>query len=190
MNDAWLTAARETLAGYRRMIDAVLEQTDDEVLVRRPRPGMNSIAVILRHLGGNLQSRFTDFLTTDGEKPTRDRDAEMQDWPGSRAELMAWFDTGWSCFTETLEALGPADVDRTVWIRGVDHTIPDAIDRALTHVSYHIGQVMLLARLLRESDDGWNWLTVAPGESRAFNEETWGTAASRSVLGAQPKAHA
>ena len=94
-NAAWLAATTETIASYRRMIDALVAQLSDEELHRRPANDMNSVAILLRHLGGNLQSRWTDFLFTDGEKSTRNRDEEFADWKGDRESLVAYFDEGW-----------------------------------------------------------------------------------------------
>ncbi len=93
----WLTASAETIASYRKMIDAAVVQLSDDEFFARPAPHLNSVAVLLRHLAGNLRSRWTDFLTTDGEKPDRNRDAEFLDWPGDRASLLAEFDRGWGC---------------------------------------------------------------------------------------------
>src|SRR5262245_38262076 len=104
-DESWIAAARETAASYRRMIDGAVEQLSDEEFFRRPAEGVNSVAVILRHLGGNLRSRWLDFLTSDGEKPDRDRDAEFTDWPGDRASLIDYFNDGWSRLTAAIDAL-------------------------------------------------------------------------------------
>lgn len=175
----WLDATRGTIRGYRSIIDSILSQIDDEVLFRRPTPTLNSIAVLLRHIGGNLDSRWRDFLTSDGEKPDRDRDAEFEDWPGTRDELLSYFDHGWQRMTDALDALRPGDLRKTITIRGEPHRVPQAIQRSLTHLSYHVGQIALLARLLRGGDDGWRWLTIPPGGSAAHNHASWGTPASR-----------
>lgn len=184
IDDAWQTATQETVNGYRQMVDAAVEQLSDEQLVRRHANGFNSVAVILRHMGGNLQSRWTDFLTSDGEKPDRNRDAEFEDWPGTRNSLMEYFDAGWKCLTTTLDALTMDDLQSTVLIRGEKHSVQFAIVRSITHLSYHVGQIMLIARLMQqESDASWKWLTIAPNSSRDFNSETWGTSASRGIAG-------
>lgn len=182
--DPWLVATIETLDGYRRMIDGAVAQLDEDELRRRPGEGINSVAVILRHLGGNLQSRWTDFLTTDGEKPTRHRDAEFEDWTGDRASLLEYFDTGWQTMRASLAALSADDLTKTVTIRGEPHTVQLAIQRSLTHTAYHVGQIMLIARLVHSGD--WNWLTIPPGDSARHNQQTWGTAASRGVAGRNP----
>ena len=179
----WLEATKETLAGYRRLLDAAVEQLSDEQFFARPLPGMNSVATILRHLGGNLQSRWTDFLTEDGEKPDRDRDQEFADWTDTREALNDYFDQGWQRMSSTLDSLTPKDCECIVRIRGEEHTVPQAIQRSLTHISYHVGQLMLIARLAHGDDSSWRWLTIRPGGSGQHNESTWGSPASRGVAG-------
>jgi len=176
-----MKASLESIDGYRRMIDGAVKQLSDEELVRRPAEGINSVAVILRHLGGNLLSRWTDFLTTDGEKPGRNRDSEFEDWPGDRASLMQFFDRGCQAWRTSIESLTADDLTKSVTIRGEPHTVPLAIQRSLTHTAYHVGQIMLIARTVH--DGSWNWLTIRPGGSQQHNQQTWGTAASRGVGG-------
>jgi len=179
--DPWIAAALETINSHRRLVDGAVNQLSDEQLFRRPAEGINSIAVILRHLGGNLLSRWTDFLTTDGEKPSRNRDSEFEDWPGDRASLLAYFNDGWNVWRKSIESLTADDLARIITIRGEPHTVPLAIERSLTHTAYHVGQVMLIARTVHGGD--WNWLTIRPGGSQQHNEQTWGTAASRGAAG-------
>lgn len=176
----WLATLRDSLASYRRMIDATAGQLTDEELATRPAPEFNSVAVILRHLGGNLRSRWTDFLTTDGEKPDRHRDTEFQDWGGDRASLLEHFDSGWKSFEAALDLIDDTNIEQLIYIRGEAHTIPQALIRSLTHIAYHAGQIAIVARMVH--DGNWNWLTVAPGASEKFNDEVWGTSASRSVF--------
>jgi hypothetical protein len=180
--DPWIQAVLETIDSHRRMIDGAVAQLSDDELTRRPADGVNSAAVILRHVGGNLLSRWTDFLTTDGEKPSRDRDSEFQDWPGDRASLLAFFDAGWRAWRTTIESLTVNDLAKIVTIRGERHSIPQAIERSLTHTAYHVGQVLLVARLVHAGS--WNWLTIRPGGSVRHNEQTWGTPAGRGAAGA------
>lgn len=177
----WLAAVLETLDSHRRLLDGALQQLTYEEHTRRPAEGINSIAVILRHLGGNLLSRWTDFLTTDGEKPARNRDGEFEDWSEDRASLMAFFDKGWQTCRQSIESLTAEDLTKTVTIRGEQHTVPQAIERSLTHTAYHVGQIMLLARLVHSGE--WQWLTIPPGGTREHNAQTWGTAASRGAAG-------
>jgi uncharacterized damage-inducible protein DinB len=179
--DLWKSATLDVLDGYRRMIDGALKQLSDEELNRRPTDGINSIAVILRHLGGNLLSRWTDFLTTDGEKPARNRDSEFEDWSGDRASLMAFFDSGWKACRDSITALTSDDMTKSIEIRGEKHTVPQAIQRSLTHTAYHVGQIMLIARTVH--DGSWQWLTIKPGGSQQHNQQTWGSAAARGAAG-------
>lgn len=183
--DPWIAVAVETIDSHRRLIDGALEQLSDEELVRRPVEGVNCVAVILRHLSGNLQSRWTDFLTTDGEKPSRNRDAEFEDWPGDRASLLVYFNDGWQVWRKAIESLTSDDLAKSVTIRGEPHTVPQAIERSLTHTAYHVGQIMLIARLVHAGN--WQWLTIQPSGSRQHNEQTWGTAASRGAAGESPR---
>ena len=182
-HETWLHASLETVHGYRRAIDAAAEQLTDEQLFHRPNPNANSVAVLLRHLGGNLQSRWENFLTEDGEKPSRDRDKEFEDWHGDRRSLVEYFDQGWQRLVSTLESLTSKDLSKTVLIRGEPHSIPQAIQRSLTHISYHAGQILLIARMVHNNDETWDWLTIRPGTSKEHNSETWGTSASRSTFG-------
>lgn len=180
-DDKWIEAVSATVVSYRRMIDGTITQLSDAELCVRPRPDMNSVAVILRHLGGNLLSRWTDFLTTDGEKPDRQRDQEFKDWSGDRSSLLAYFNSGWDALMNAITQIDATNVDRPVFIRGERHSVADALMRSLTHLSYHAGQIALLARMVHDGE--WHWLTIPPGGSAQHNRETWGTAASRGVFG-------
>lgn len=177
----WINAVSATVASYRRMIDGSVAQLSDAELRLRPRPDMNSVAVILRHLGGNLLSRWTDFLTTDGEKPDRNRDCEFEDWDGDRDSLMAYFNSGWDALTKAIEQIEPTIIACPIFIRGERHSVADALIRSLTHLSYHVGQIALISRIVHDGE--WRWLTIPPGSSVQHNRETWGTAASRGVFG-------
>lgn len=181
ITDSWIKATIETIDSHRRLVDGAIQQLSNQELFRRPTNGINSVANILRHLGGNLLSRWTDFLTTDGEKPNRNRDSEFEDWPGDRASLIEFFDRGWQACRQSIESLSADDLTKTVLIRGEPHSVPLAIQRSLTHTSYHVGQIMLISRLVHSGD--WQWLTVRPGGSRQFNQQTWGTPASHGKAG-------
>ena len=177
----WLSTLRDSLKSYRRMIDASVQQLTDSELVARPFPEFNSVAILLRHLGGNLRSRWTDFLSTDGEKPDRFRDTEFQDWSGDRSSLLEYFDGGWKQYELVFDVLNDANIDQLINIRGEAHTIPQALIRSQTHISYHAGQIAMVARMVHDGD--WNWLTIAPQASAKFNNDAWGTSASRGVFG-------
>lgn len=179
----WLSSIEQTFRSQKTLAEKAALQMSDEAFIRRPGETFNSVAVIMRHVAGNLASRWRDFLTTDGEKPDRDRDAEFADWPGTRQELMVYWETGWRTLFDALASLTDADAARTVTIRGEPHTVALAIERSLAHSAYHVGQIVLLARLFA-GDENWQWLTIPPGGSSAHNQKTWGTAASRGVAGA------
>lgn len=132
----------------------------------------NSIAVIMKHVAGNLRSRWTDFLTTDGEKPWRDRDTEFVDDFESRDELMAFWESGWDGLFATLESLTDEDLGKTVAIRGEAHSVSLAMTRSLGHTCYHVGQIVMLARHL--AGDDWQTLTIPKGKSDEYNRANWG----------------
>lgn len=140
-------------------------------------PGLNSCAIIANHLAGNMISRFTDFLTTDGEKPDRDRDSEF-DPPAEhtaeqRATIMKRWEQGWGTLFETLGALKIDDIGKTVTIRSVSHPVHAAVARQLDHYSFHVGQINIIARQLVGTDN-WQWFTLPPGGTKAFNEKLMG----------------
>ena len=143
-------------------------QTDTDFF-RKPGEFSNSIAAIIKHVAGNLFSRWRDFLSSDGEKPDRNRDAEFvigeQD---TRPNLIAAWERGWSTLFDTLANLSDADFQKTIRIRGEPHTVYQALLRSLAHVAYHTGQIVYLSRLMQK--DGWEWITIAPGQSTQFNE--------------------
>jgi hypothetical protein len=136
---------------------------------RKPGEFSNSIAAIVKHVAGNLYSRWREFLTSDGEKPDRNRDQEFviveQD---TRTNLLADLERAWSTLFETLSTLSDADFQKTVLIRGEEHTVHQALIRSLCHVAYHTGQIIYLSRLMQK--DEWEWITIAPGKSKQFNE--------------------
>lgn len=152
---------------YKGLAEQAMAQLTDEQLVAALDAESNSIAVIVKHMTGNMRSRFTDFLTTDGEKPDRRRDEEFVDPPRTREELMAAWEQGWACVLDALEALGEDDLGKTVRIRGEAHSVMQAINRQVAHYSYHCGQIVMLAKHLNH--DGWKPLTVGRGESEEFN---------------------
>lgn len=137
--------------------DAVAQLRDEELLVTLD-PESNGVAVVMRHMAGNLRSRFTDFLTTDGEKPDRNRDAEFELAHATRASIVEDWERGWSVLFAALDALGAADLDRDVFIRGERHSVVQALNRQMTHHAYHVGQVVFLAKHFRSSD--WRTLSI------------------------------
>jgi hypothetical protein len=152
---------------YRRLGEGALGQLEDAELCDAASEADNSAAVIVRHITGNLRSRFTDFLTSDGEKPWRDREGEFGPHAVTRAELMEAWAGGWAVLFSTLATLGDDDLDRTVTIRGQPLAVREALHRSLAHTSYHVGQIVYLAKWRRGK--GWRSLSIPPGQSAAYN---------------------
>jgi hypothetical protein len=165
---AYLEEARRQFRGHKRLAEGAIAQLKDEELFIALDFESNSIAILVKHLAGNMRSRFTDFLTTDGEKPDRDRDQEFElNSATSRADVMRWWEEGWARVFATVEALKPEDVMRTVTIRGEPHTVLQAVNRQIAHYAQHTGQIVFLAKHLRSSD--WKTLSVPRGKSKEFN---------------------
>jgi len=156
---AYLTDIRVQFQKMKTLAEDALAQTSDTDLLATLDPESNSLAIVMRHMAGNLRSRFRDFLTTDGEKPDRNRDGEFEiDRPLTRAEIMDDWERGWSVLFATLDTLTPDDLLRDVFIRGERHSVIQALDRQLTHHAYHVGQIVFLAKHLRSS--AWRSLSI------------------------------
>jgi len=155
------------LRGHRRLVEKALAQVSDEAFFRTPSPESNSIAVIVKHLAGNMRSRFTDFLTTDGEKPDRDRDGEFEA-SETRDELMRAWNEGWDRLLEAVEPLSVEDLGRTITIRSEPHTVFGALNRHLAHFAYHAGQIAYVAKLW--AGDGWKTLSIPKRGSAEYIE--------------------
>ena len=169
LGQAYLEDMAFSFRKHKQMAEHAFGQLQDDEFFRRPGKGCNSVALIVKHLAGNLKSRWTDFLTTDGDKPWRDRDGEFVLGPeDSRARLLAAWEEGWDALVRTLNGLGEEDLLKRVTIRGEGHTVLQALDRALTHAAYHTGQVLYVARLVKQG--GWQWITMPPGQSRQARE--------------------
>lgn len=178
MSDAlgrdYLESTTKEFRSYKRIAEKAVAQLSDEQLHAALDPESNTVAVILRHVGGNLRSRFTDFLTADGEKPDRARDREFEEGHEPRTEVLARWEEGWGCLFSTLQSLSADDLGKTVVIRGEPHTVVKALQRALAHVALHVGQVIYLAKHL--AGPAWATLSVPRGQSDAFNaaaREKW-----------------
>jgi len=152
---------------YKNLAERPMAQVTDEQLVAVLDGEMNSIAVIVKHMAGNMRSRWTDFLTSDGEKPDRNRDAEFVDPPDTRQALLALWEEGWQCLFSALEPLSEQDLQRTITIRGEAHSVMQAINRQVAHYSYHCGQIVLLAKHFKH--DEWQSLSVPRKQSAEFN---------------------
>jgi len=163
----YLDEARRQFRGHKRMGEGAMAQLGDEDFFVTLDPESNSVAVLVNHLAGNMRSRFTDFLTTDGEKPDRFRDREFElNAATTRADVMKLWEEGWSRVFATLESLKPEDVMRTVTIRGEPHTVLQAINRQIAHYSLHTGQIVFLAKHLRSNE--WKTLSIPRGKSEDY----------------------
>jgi hypothetical protein len=152
---------------YKKMTERALAQVSDEQLTATLDPEMNCIAQIVKHMAGNMRSRWTDFLTTDGEKPNRNRDSEFVDAPATREELLTLWEDGWRHVFQALEPLSDEDLGRTVQIRSEPHSVMQAINRQIAHYAIHCGQIVLLAKHF--TSDHWQSLTVPRNKSAEFN---------------------
>lgn len=165
---AYLKEALRSLRGHKRLAEGAMEQVTDEEFFRQLDPEANSIAILVKHMAGNMRSRFTDFLTSDGEKPDRKRDQEfLLDAGTTRAEVMRWWEAGWTCVFAAIQPLQPEDLARTVTIRGDAHSVLMAIHRQVAHYAYHVGQIVLLAKHLRGAE--WKSLSIPRGMSEEFS---------------------
>jgi uncharacterized damage-inducible protein DinB len=158
---------RDEYARYRTIGEKALAQVPDEALNEILAPDGNSIAMLVRHLSGNLRSRFTDFLESDGEKPWRERDEEFRDRTYSRSEVDALWADGWGVLERALGALADEQFSRTVTIRGQPLTVHQALCRSVTHTAYHVGQLVLLARVYAAGD--WKWISIPKHRSQEYN---------------------
>jgi hypothetical protein len=166
---SYLQDSRDLFRHSKKLADAAIAQVSDADLTRTLDPEMNPIAIVMKHMAGNMISRWTDFLASDGEKPNRDRDGEFEHPPATRAELLALWERGWDCLFHALDSLTDADLTRTVMIRGEAHSVMQAIHRQVAHLSYHTGQIVLLAKHFQSAN--WKSLSVPRGQSRQFNEK-------------------
>jgi hypothetical protein len=168
----FMAAIINAFEANKRLADRAVEQVPDDRLHTALDASTNSVAVIMKHVAGNLMSRWTDFLTADGEKPWRNRDDEFVDTFRSREEVLEYWERGWACLLTTLKSLKPEDLGRTVLIRGEPHSVPQAQERSLGHTCYHVGQIVQVARI--HAGEKWKTLTIPRGGSEQFNKANWG----------------
>jgi hypothetical protein len=172
MRDIYLADIRRAFRNYRRLAETALVQVEDAQLSETLGNDDNSLAIVMQHIAGNLRSRFTDFLTADGEKPDRHRDAEFESRPDtSRDALMADWNTAWDVLLHELDALTPTDLDRTIHIRREPFAVVEALDRSVTHTAYHVGQIVFLAKHL--AGPNWTSLSIPRGKSSEFGVGTF-----------------
>lgn len=168
MNNGYLTSAIKQFEYYRSLGEKAFDQLTDEALFWQYNENSNSIATIVKHLWGNMLSRWTDFLTTDGEKEWRQRDAEFENSITTRPEMMDKWKEGWDCLLDTLQSLKEEDLNKIIYIRNQGHTVEEAINRQLAHYPYHVGQIVYVAKMAAGE---WNSLSIPRGQSQIYNAE-------------------
>jgi hypothetical protein len=168
MNTNYLQTVIKQFEYYKRLGEKTFAQLKDEQLFWQHNLNSNSIATIVKHLSGNMRSRWTDFLSSDGEKDWRDREAEFDNDISSREEMLKMWNDGWGVCLDTLRLIQAEDLDKTIFIRNQGHTVMEAINRQLAHYPYHIGQIVYIGKMLSEN---WTSLSIPRGASREFNSE-------------------
>ncbi|WP_420150051.1 DUF1572 domain-containing protein [Spirosoma sp.] len=169
MENDYLESARKQFEYYKMLGEKTIEQLPDDALFWQYNSESNSIATIVKHLWGNMLSRWTDFLTTDGEKAWRDREAEFENDITTRQELLARWKEGWDCLFDALNTLTEADLTKIAYIRNMGHTVLEAINRQLAHYPYHIGQIVFIGKMVCDND--WQSLSIPRGKSKAYNDD-------------------
>jgi hypothetical protein len=166
---SYLESVKKQFLYYKMLGEKAMEQLEPEQLFVSINEDTNSIAVIVKHLSGNMLSRWTDFLTTDGEKETRNRDAEFENDLHTKEEVLATWNAGWDCFFAALDSLQPEQLSDIIYIRNEGHTVIEAINRQLAHYPYHIGQIVFYAKQLKNSD--WDSLSIPKNKSNSYNAD-------------------
>lgn len=169
INDQYLESVKKQFLYYKTLGEKAIDQLEPEQLFISVNEDTNSIAVIIKHLWGNMLSRWTDFLTTDGEKPWRERDAEFENDLKDKAELLKKWNEGWECLFKTLNSLEPNQLSQIIYIRNEGHTVIEAINRQLAHYPYHVGQIMFYAKQLKKGK--WNSLSIPKNKSAEYNSD-------------------
>lgn len=169
MASDYLSSSLKQFENYKALGEKTFAQLSDEQLFWQYNSESNSIGTIVKHLWGNMLSRWTDFLTTDGEKEWRQRDAEFENDITTREELLAKWNEGWSCFFNAVKPLRESDLTRKIYIRGEEHTVLEAINRQLTHYPYHVGQIVFIGKMV--CNENWRSLSIPKGQSKQFNQD-------------------
>ncbi|MFB9094945.1 MULTISPECIES: DUF1572 family protein [Flavobacterium] len=169
INNIYLASVKKQMLYYKTIAEKAMDQLDENQLFTTVNEDTNSIATIIKHMHGNMLSRWTDFLTTDGEKEWRKRDAEFDNPDNSKTELLQLWNEGWDCFFKAINALQPEDLSKIIYIRNEGQTALDAINRQLAHYPYHIGQIVFYAKMLKQSD--WNSLSIPKNKSNDYNAD-------------------
>ena len=169
MQANYLESVKKQFAYYKLLGDKTFEQLQDEDLFWQYNPESNSIGITVNHIWGNMKSRWTDFLTSDGEKTWRNREQEFEDVIKTRAELLEKWEDGWKCLFTALDSIDADNFSTDVYIRNQGHSIVEAVNRQLAHYAYHIGQVVYIGRMIKGSE--WKSLSIPKGKSKEFNKE-------------------
>ncbi len=174
MKNNYLESVKKQFAYYKMLGEKTFDQLEDKQIFWQTDPEANSIAIIVNHLWGNMKSRWTDFLSTDGEKTWRNRDLEFESVIKTRTELDEKWTDGWNCLFEALESINEDNFETEIYIRNQGHTVVEAINRQLAHYAYHIGQIVLIGRMLKGKE--WKSLSIPKGESKGYNKEKFAKA--------------
>ena len=169
MEKKYLESTKKLFTYYKKLGDDAIAQVADEKLFFQPTEDSNSIAIIVQHIAGNMLSRWTDFLTTDGEKDWRNRDAEFETNITNRQEMLEYWNKGWNCLFDAINSLTETDLEKTIYIRNEGHTVVEAINRQLAHYPYHVGQIIFLAKML--STNEWKSLSIPKNKSQDYNQD-------------------
>jgi len=167
--DTYLNSVLKQFKYYENLGMRTMEQLSESELLKEPASGVNSISIIVKHLHGNMLSRWTDFLTTDGEKEFRDRDGEFEQSLDSRSDIYSAWNEGWSCLFNALKSLSDSDLNKVVYIRNQGHSVIEALNRQLCHYAYHIGQIAFIGKIFKGDD--WISLSIPRNKSKAYNAD-------------------
>ncbi len=169
INNIYLESVKKQMLYYKTIAEKAMEQLSEEQLFVSVNEDTNSIANIVKHMSGNMISRWTDFLTSDGEKPWRERDTEFESFKTSKKDLLEIWDKGWECFFNAINSLEPEQLSQIIYIRNEGQTALDAINRQLAHYPYHIGQIVFYAKMLKKGD--WDSLSIPKNKSNEYNSD-------------------
>lgn len=169
INSTYLESVKKQSLYYKTIGEKAIDQLEPQQIFFSANEDTNSIAVIIKHLAGNMHSRWTHFLTTDGEKEWRNRDSEFEEILTTKEEIMQVWENGWACFFEALNSLQPHQLSDIIYIRNEGHTVVDALNRQLAHYPYHIGQIVFYAKMIKKSD--WKSLSIPKNNSISYNNE-------------------
>lgn len=169
ISNSYLESVKKQFLYYKTLGEKAMDQLEPEQLLVSINEDTNSIATIVKHLSGNMLSRWTDFLTSDGEKEWQNRDAEFEETIKTKEELLTVWNKGWDCFFEALNGLKPEQLSNIIYIRNEGHTVIEAINRQLAHYPYHVGQIVFYAKMLKQSE--WTSLSIPKNKSNSYNSD-------------------